>query len=138
MSYRFSRRSKRNMRGLHPDVILFLNELIKISRYDFIVTCGTRTAKYQNKLYQKGRTLPGKKVTNCDGYRFKSKHQIKKDGYGYAADIVILINRRINWDIHLSKELVDKQVRALMKKRNIEWGGDWKSFKDYPHFQKRS
>ena len=23
----------------------------------------------------------------------------------------------------------------IMKKYNVEWGGNWKSFKDYPHFE---
>lgn len=138
MSYRYSNRSKKNMEGLHPDLKEFLNKLIKISKYDYIITCGIRSDQEQNKLYQKGRTLPGKIITNCDGYKYKSKHQIKEDGYGWAADIAILINRKIDWDIHLFKELVNDEVRGLMKKYNIEWGGDWESFKDYPHFQKRS
>lgn len=138
MSYRYSNRSKKNMEGLHPDLKEFLNKLIKISKYDYIITCGIRSDQEQNKLYQKGRTLPGEIITNCDGYKYKSKHQIKEDGYGWAADIAILINRKIDWDIHLFKELVNDEVRALMEKYGIEWGGDWKSFKDYPHFQKRS
>lgn len=138
MSYRYSNRSKQNMEGLHPQFKNFLDKLIKISKYDFVITCGIRSDKEQNKLYQKGRSLPGKIITNCDGYKYKSNHQIKSDGYGYAADIAILINNKIDWDIHLFKELVDDKVRNLMDEYNIEWGGDWSSFKDYPHFQKRS
>lgn len=134
--YKFSRRSKRNMKGLKQNLIDFFNDLIKISKYDFIVTCGIRTAEEQNKLYQQGRTLPGNIVTNCDGVRFRSKHQIRDDGKGHAGDIVILVNNKVTWDTRRYKDFVNDDVRKLMKKHNVEWGGDWK-FKDYPHFQDR-
>lgn len=134
--YRFSNRSKEKLKGLHPKLIEFAEELIKISSRDFCITQGIRTTEEQQKLYQQGRTTPGKVVTNCDGIRFKSNHQIKGDGLGYAFDIAILKNGKITWDAKYYIELGEK-AQELMQKYNIEWGGNWKSFKDYPHWELR-
>lgn len=134
--FKFSNKSKENMKGLKENLVNFFNDLIKISKYDFMITCGIRSFEEQNKLYQQGRTTPGNIVTNCDGEKYKSKHQIKKDGYGHAGDIAILINNKVSWKEQSFVEFVNDDVRALMEKHNIEWGGDW-NFKDYPHFQDR-
>lgn len=132
--YKFSKNSLKKLEGLHPQLQNFFKELIKVSPYDFGITHGVRTAEEQNKLYQQGRTVPGKIVTNCDGYKLKSNHQAKTDGFGYAGDIAILINNKITWEEKYYKELANS-ARDLMQKYNIEWGGDWKNFKDLPHFE---
>lgn len=136
MSYNFSKKSINNMKGLHPRLILFFSEALQISKYDFGIIAGIRTAKKQNKLYQIGRTLPGKIVTYCDGYEKKSRHQVNEDKIGNAGDIKIYINKKISWNpLHFLEFVNQREIRNLMKKYNIEWGGDWKNFKDYPHFQ---
>ena len=43
-----------------------------------VITYGVRTVKEQSDLFAKGRTKPGKIVTNCDGVIKRSKHQIAK------------------------------------------------------------
>lgn len=132
--YKFSQRSLNNLEGLHPKLQEFATELIKVTPHDIAITCGVRTAEEQNKLYQQGRTKAGKIVTKCDGYNIKSKHQVKADGLGYAFDIAVIIDNKSNWNKKVFKEVADS-ARELMKKYNIEWGGDWKNFSDYPHFQ---
>ena len=132
--FKFSRNSEKKLQYLHPNLQKFFRELIKISPYDFSITQGIRTAEEQNKLYQRGRTVPGKIVTNCDGYKLKSNHQTKDDGLGHAGDIAVLINNKITWEEKYYKE-VAISARILMRKYNIEWGGDWKNFKDLPHFE---
>lgn len=132
--YKFSKSSENRLKGLHPKLQEFFRELIKISPYDFSITQGIRTAEEQNKLYRQGRTVPGAIVTNCDGYKVKSNHQVKADGLGYAGDIAVLINNKITWEERYYKE-VARTGRILMQKYNIEWGGDWKNFKDLPHFE---
>lgn len=132
--FKFSKNSLKKLEGLHPNLQNFFRELIKISPYDFSITQGVRTAEEQNKLYQQGRIVPGKIVTNCDGYKLKSNHQTKSDGFGHAGDIAVLVNNRIIWEEKYYKE-VAMAARILMQKYNIEWGGDWKSFKDLPHFE---
>ena len=132
--YRFSRTSEKRLMYLHPNLQKFFIELLRISPYDFSISQGVRIAEEQNKLYQQGRTVPGKVITNCDGYKIKSKHQIKSDGFGYAGDIAILVDGKVTWEEKYYKE-VARAGRVLMQKYNIEWGGDWKNFKDLPHFE---
>ena len=52
--------------------------------------------------------------------------------YGLAFDIVLIINGKASWAID-SNWL---KVVNYFKSKGWEWGGDWKSFKDAPHFQK--
>ena len=132
--YRFSRTSEKRLMYLHPNLQKFFIELLRISPYDFSISQGVRIAEEQNKLYQQGRTVPGKVITNCDGYKIKSKHQIKSDGFGYAGDIAILVDGKVTWEEKYYKE-VAIVGRVLMQKYNVEWGGDWKNFKDLPHFE---
>ena len=132
--YRFSRTSEKRLMYLHTNLQKFFIELLKISPYDFSISQGVRSAEEQNKLYQQGRTVQGKIITNCDGYKIKSKHQAREDGFGYAGDIVILVNGKVTWEEKYYKE-VARVGRVLMEKYNIDWGGDWKKFKDLPHFE---
>lgn len=132
MSFYLSKKSIEKLKFVHPNLVLFIGELIKISPYDFRITHGVRTAEEQNKLYQQGRITSGNKVTNCDGYKIKSNHQLKDDGLGYAIDIFCLANGG-TW-VPKYYEKIAEVARPLMKKYSIKWGGDWKN-KDLPHFE---
>jgi len=52
--------------------------------------------------------------------------------YKLALDFVNLVNGKMSWVVDANWKLVVK----CFKEEGWEWGGDWKSFKDYPHFQK--
>ena len=151
-----SENSLEKLNGVHPKLVVFMEELIKESPYDFKITCGVRTAEEQNREYQKGRTLlyDGKgnklsKVSWCDGYKLKSKHQVKADGYGYAVDIAVLEKEKYTdkktgeekektvarWDYKYYKAIYDiAKSKGLIDKYGIVWGGNWKQ-KDLVHFQ---
>lgn len=139
-----SEKSLEKLKGVHPKLVVFMEELIKESPYDFKITCGVRTAEEQNREYQKGRTLlyDGKgnklsKVSWCDGYKYKSKHQVKVDGYGYAVDIAVLEKEKTvaRWDYKYYKAIYDvAKSKGLIDKYGIVWGGNWKQ-KDSVHFQ---
>lgn len=126
----FGTRSLENLATVDRRLQLFASELLQLAKYDFTITQGNRTAEEQNKLYQLGRTKKGKIVTYCDGYKKLSRHQ-----GGRAIDIAILQNGKISWNEKLYQELVDEKVRDLMKKYKVKWGGDFKKFKDFPHFE---
>lgn len=141
---KFSKKSIETMEGVHPNLINFMLELIKVSPHDFKITAGVRTAEEQNYLYKQGRTIPGIKVTKVDGYKEKSNHQPKIDGFGYAVDIGVLVeeNDKIvykgEWkDFHYYQDIYNiAKKNGLLEKYNIEWGGNcWKTFKDAPHWQ---
>lgn len=93
-----------------------------------------RTDKEQDDLFAIGRTKPGKRVTNARGGQ--SYHN-----YGLAFDIVLIIDgKTASWDTlrDFDGDRVSDwmEVVAIAKKYGWEWGGDFKSFKDQPHFQK--
>jgi peptidoglycan L-alanyl-D-glutamate endopeptidase CwlK len=87
-----------------------------------------RSIAEQNVLYNQRP-----KVTNAKGGQ--SIHN-----YSLAFDYVILLDKdnngtfeTIEWNL---KSPYHKVVVDYFKSKGYEWGGDWKNFKDYPHFQK--
>ncbi len=94
-----------------------------------IPTCIRRTAKEQFDRYQKGRTIAGKKVTNVDGYKKKSKHQRWR-----AGDVLVLAwdgNKfQSKWRPIEPYEILGEFWEGL----GGTWGGRWK-LRDYCHFE---
>jgi peptidoglycan L-alanyl-D-glutamate endopeptidase CwlK len=131
---------------LHPELREEVREIYEeiCSRLTGNVICRfaytLRTFAEQDALFAIGRTKPGKKVTNARGGQ--SYHN-----YGLAVDIVLLIDKDGNgsyetasWDTKLDGDK-DKtadwtECVTVFKMHGWEWGGDWRSFKDLPHFQK--
>ena len=143
--YSFTQSSLDKMKKVHPKLVEVMKTAIENSPYDFRITDGARTAEEQNYLYQQGRTRPGQKVTNCDGYKAKSNHQIKADGYGHAVDIFpcgVIENgvyRKFTSEEGYDEKklkLIANHILAVAKSKNIniEWGGNWKMH-DTPHFE---
>ena len=135
-----SQRSLNRLEGVHPALQTLIKLGITNSPHDFMVVQGLRTAAYQNELYQQGRTKLGPKVTNCDGYKSKSNHQAKSDGYGHAIDFAIYDPAwpdKIDWNNEKKYREVADHLKKVAKENgiNIVWGGDWVKFKDYPHIE---
>ncbi|MFP7483394.1 M15 family metallopeptidase [Priestia filamentosa] len=120
-------RSRTKVVGLHQTIADKALELVELSYqkgYNIAITQGLRTFTEQNALYAQGRTKPGKVVTNAKGGQ--SIHN-----YGLAFDFCVFDGERNPvW----SGNTYNK-VGALGKNLGLEWGGDWKSFKDLPHFE---
>lgn len=100
------------------------------------ITQGTRTWQEQAKLYAQGRTVSGKKVTNA-----KPGQSIHN--YGLAVDICLIIDgKTASWDT--AKDWDKDQIAdwyecvRIFAKHGWDWGGNWKTFKDLPHFEKKS
>ncbi|MNC37192.1 Peptidoglycan L-alanyl-D-glutamate endopeptidase CwlK precursor [compost metagenome] len=95
---------------------------------------GYRTNAEQNDLYAKGRTKPGDIVTNAKG-------GMSYHNYGVAIDFALLINegKDVSWDCDAdfdNDKIADwMEVVEEAKKLGFLWGGDWRSFKDRPHFE---
>ena len=90
----FSERSKNNLKGVHPKLVLLMNTAIKDSPIDFTIVQGVRTAIEQAEYYSWGRTKKnpntGKmtKVTNADGVKKPSKLKIGISvGVGYVVPL---------------------------------------------------
>lgn len=88
---------------------------------------GFRTAEYQALLYARGRTKPGRIVTNCDGYRKRSNHQS-----GLAADLAPFKNGRPDWKCPIEHW---EYLGHLARSHGLTWGGDWETLKDMPHVE---
>lgn len=134
---RFSQRSKDALKGVHPDLVKVMEAAIIDTPVDFTITNGVRTLKEQQALYAQGRTKPGSIVTNADGVKSKSNHQVKADGYGYAVDLYPFVNGKIDLeDKGDNLKVIAAHILATAKCMGIkvEWGGNWK-FVDKPHFE---
>lgn len=87
------------------------------------IISGTRTYAEQNALYEHGRTKSGPIVTNArGGYSWHN--------FGIAWDIGIFDGIR-----YLEESPLYAKAGAIGKSLGLEWGGDWKSIQDEPHFQ---
>jgi peptidoglycan L-alanyl-D-glutamate endopeptidase CwlK len=89
------------------------------------IISGLRTYAEQDALYAKGRTAPGRKVTNARGGY--SNHN-----FGIAFDIGVFEGSR-----YLPSSSKYKAVGVLGQELGLEWGGNWKTIVDQPHFQLR-
>ena len=129
----WSKRSLDNMKGLHPDLILVLNRALQTSPHDFVVTEGLRTLERQKELVRIGASKT-----------LKSRHLKQTDGYGHAFDFYAMVdtNRdgKITFEemsnVRLMLPIADA-IKAAAKEKNvaITYGGDWRKFRDYPHFE---
>jgi peptidoglycan LD-endopeptidase CwlK len=138
--YSLNSHSKKRLEGVHPLLIDVIEEAIVGSPYNFQIPRdgGVRTVERQQELYSYGRTnMSKKKVTNVDGIKKKSNHQVKADGYGHAFDIFIMLpNGKASWDKKMLTEVAN-HILAIGKTKGvtIEWGGNWTKFPDLPHFE---
>ncbi len=85
-----------------------------------------RTKEEQDALYAKGRTAPGNIVTNAKGSSYSGMHQ-----WGVAVDFY----RNDGKGAYNNADGFFNKVGQIGKQLGLEWGGDWKSIVDLPHFQ---
>lgn len=122
-------RSIQRLDGVHPDLVKVVLRAADLTDVPFQVTEGRRTYQRQRELVRQGasRTL-------------KSRHLT-----GHAIDVVAYVvsearlqhdEKTISWDYPLYKR-ISAAFKAASKELGIavEWGGDWTSFCDTPHFQ---
>lgn len=116
---------------LTPETRAKANELIRLASAQGItlrITSTYRDAEYQDSLYAKGRTAPGSIVTNLSGN--KSIHTSRQ-----AFDVVPIVNGRVDYSTTGAGAERWQTIGKLGVQVGLEWGGNWKSFKDFPHFQ---
>lgn len=120
MSYRLSARSIKRLEGVHPDLVRVVKRAIEITPVDFTVLEGLRTPARQRQLVASGasRTMRSRHLT------------------GHAVDIAPYVDGEVSWHWPHYHQLAPA-VKQAAKECGvpIEWGGDWRSFKDGPHWQ---
>jgi peptidoglycan LD-endopeptidase CwlK len=118
--------NSRSLNDLHPYVKQKAIDAIaecKSNGIDLITVSTLRDQEYQTKLFNQGRTTKGNIVTNAK--------LIGPHGFAIALDVCPLVNGKCAWN---RIDLFDK-IAVIFKKHGFEWGGDWKSIVDKPHFQ---
>jgi peptidoglycan L-alanyl-D-glutamate endopeptidase CwlK len=106
--------------GVHPHLVQLVYKASELSDIPFIITEGLRTIEKQRLLVAKGasRTM-------------KSRHLT-----GHAVDVAAIIGNDVRWDWPLYKTIADAfKAASVQLNIPIEWGGDWRTFKDGCHFQ---
>ncbi|MCX7901440.1 MAG: M15 family metallopeptidase [Burkholderiaceae bacterium] len=117
-----TRRDYERLRGVHPDLVTVIESAraLMLPPLGFIVTEGRRSAERQRQLFDAGasRTMRSRHLT------------------GHAVDLAVTIAGTVRWDWPLYESL-GKIVKRAAKENGLRiiWGGDWKTFRDGPHFE---
>ena len=106
--------------GVHADLARVIRVAAGKLDFDLIIVEGMRTLAKQREYVAKGASQT-----------LKSRHLT-----GHAVDIAPYIAGEVRWDWPLYRKIavVVKQTAKDLGIK-IEWGGDWKDFKDGPHWQ---
>ena len=118
--YNLGPRSKHRLKGVHPDLVRVVESAIEISTVDFTVLEGLRFPERQKALVEAGasQTLNSRHIT------------------GHAVDLGAWIGDEVRWDWPLYHKInAAMQEASKLVGVPIEWGGNWRTFKDGPHFQ---
>lgn len=118
--FKLGLRSRIRLRGVHADLIRVVERAIGNSEVDFTVLEGVRTVDRQKILVASGasRTMHSRHLT------------------GHAVDLGALLGGKVRWDWPLYYKIAHAMKRAARELDiPLEWGGDWETFKDGPHFQ---
>lgn len=112
--------SERRLIGVHKDLVGVVRRAAIISEVPFRVTEGLRTKARQEELVKAGAS----KTMN-------SRHLT-----GHAVDLVPMIAGKPRWDWPPFYPMAEAMKQAAADLGiPIVWGGDWRTFKDGPHFE---
>lgn len=116
-NFKWSARSERALKGIHPDLRKVCDLALALSPIDFIIVEGKRSIETQKKYIKEGKSQT-----------LNSRHL-----YGCAIDFVD-VGGSYDWErmhqIWMAFEQAGEHLGIP-----VEWGGNWKSFKDEPHVQ---
>jgi peptidoglycan L-alanyl-D-glutamate endopeptidase CwlK len=111
-------RDKARLSGVHPDLVAVVEAARQ--QVPFIVVEGMRTRERQAQLVKSAasRTMDSRHLT------------------GHAVDLAPMIGGTVSWDWPLYHRLAKiVKVAAAQENVPIVWGGDWRTFKDGPHWE---
>lgn len=114
------KRSLQRLQGVNPDLVRVVKRAIEITPVDFTVIEGIRTLERQKQLVAAGASKT-----------MRSRHLT-----GHAVDLAPIVGGEVRWDWPLFHVLAPAVKQAAAECGvAIEWGGDWTTFKDGPHWQ---
>jgi peptidoglycan L-alanyl-D-glutamate endopeptidase CwlK len=105
--YKLGPRSIARLRGVHEDLVKVVERAIEITTVDFTVLEAGAS-----------QTLNSRHIT------------------GHAVDLGAWIDEEVRWDWPLYHKIAAAMKEAAKELDvAIVWGGDWRTFKDGPHFE---
>lgn len=120
MTYQLSKTSLDRLSGVHPDLVKVVKLAITLTEIDFSVLEGLRSTARQSILVKSGAS-----------HTMNSRHLT-----GHAVDLGAFVGGEIRWDWPLYNKIAVAMKRAAKELNiSIEWGGDWVTFPDGPHYQ---
>ena len=118
--FSLGQRSRQRLRGVHPNLVKVVERAIQITEVDFTVLEGLRTPERQKALVEAGASQT-----------INSRHLT-----GHAVDLGAWVGDEVRWDWPLYHKIAAAMKEAArLEGVRIVWGGDWRTFKDGPHFE---
>ena len=123
--YNLSRLSYDRLITCHVEIQSVIQRAIEITNHDFMVVCGGRGEEDQNKAYKEKKSK--KKWPNGKHNKIPSM----------AVDVCPCKGKQLLWEDYQAWCYV---IGAIMQAAceldiKVKWGGNWKTFKDFPHFE---
>jgi len=118
--FKLGKRSIERLQGVHPDLVRVVERAIDLTPVDFTVLEGLRSPERQQTLVASGasQTLNSRHIT------------------GHAVDLGAWVDNQVDWSWPLYHQIANAMKAAATELGiPIVWGGDWKTFKDGPHFE---
>lgn len=120
MSFTLSPRSLKNLDGVHEDLVKVVKRAIELTPQDFVVVEGLRTLAQERRNVARGSSQT-----------LRSRHLT-----GHAVDLWACSGAKAFCDWKTAPVIAEAMKTAANELGiPIEWGGDWNTLKDGPHFQ---
>lgn len=116
-------RDRARLAGVHPDLVRVVERAAALCPRPFIVVEGLRSIEQQRANVAKGASKT-----------MRSRHLAAGNGFGHAVDLVVVEGGVAKWG---DGDVIARAMKAAARELDvpIEWGGDWTSFVDTPHWQ---
>jgi peptidoglycan L-alanyl-D-glutamate endopeptidase CwlK len=118
--FKLGKRSIERLQGVHPDLVRVVERAIDLTTVDFTILEGLRSPERQQTLVASGasQTLNSRHIT------------------GHAVDLGAWVDNQVDWSWPLYTKIANAMKAAANELGvSIVWGGDWRTFKDGPHFE---
>ncbi|AHG18934.1 peptidase M15 [Chania multitudinisentens RB-25] len=116
----FTANSEKKLIGVHPDLVQVMRLALRYALVPFSISEGLRSMARQRDLLHEGKSQT-----------LKSRHLT-----GHAVDVVAMPAGVVSWEWDYYAQIAVAVRRAAQECGiNVEWGGEWKTLKDGPHFQ---
>ncbi|MBK0063948.1 M15 family metallopeptidase [Acinetobacter sp. S54] len=141
--YILSKLSLSRLEGVHPELVKVVQRAIQLTDQDFMVVEGVRSKEQCYINYGKGRTASQCKAKgvpikyaqpNLSKVTWLNNPLASNHVTGQAVD---LVPYPVDWNDLKKFQVVANAMQAAAKDLGVKlsWGGNWKTSKDYPHFE---